>query len=261
MSWNSKNKTPKPPQAFAGSNQAQVANAIKLMAREQRHMAVRHLSVEDLRQLFIPAQHRDALRHAFDVAAPRYNDQDLQIEVPMTDPMHHLVDKDRLTATFTWDHATSPDGFFVPRDGKGILQQDISSELHDKWNYAAENLARVSYEFGLVNMVYERLNKNGYCNTPQQMRYVWPAIRHIADKAGLKLDLAEASARAGDRALMPREVREFLVPTVNIVNRTLLIDKIDTGEKRPFKLAVNAPSYVVTTPESLTGTVLFLGLN
>ena len=90
-----------------------------------------------------------------------------------------------------------------------------------------------------MNTVFGNLNQNGWCNTPQQMRFVWPAIRHLVAKAGLKElagQLTESSARAGDRARVPPAIHEFLVPTVNIVNRTLLMGDVDLNEKREFRL-------------------------
>jgi hypothetical protein len=265
MSWSRRNKasnSPPPPRAFMGSSEQQIRTAIKRLAAEQRWMAVRDISVEDLRQLFIPAWQRHSLKEAFGLASPNHKDQALEVDIPTTDPMHHLVDKQRLIATFKWDYNYCPEGFYVPRDFRLpiLIQPDAPIETIEKWAYVIDNLGRISWEFGLVNEMFTRLNVNGYCNTPQQMRFVWPAIRHIVDKAGMGLDLVEASARAGDRARVPGEMKEFLVPTVNIVNRTLLMDKIDMSVDRECRLVVNAPGYVIETPASPTGTVVFNGI-
>ena len=253
MAYGRRTPTPQPPRAFMGSNEASIYAALRTMSAEQRHMAVRNITVEDLRQLFIPAHLRHSLKEAFSVASPRFADQEMEVEVTPSDPMHHLADKATLRATFKWDHNTAPEGFFVPRENRCVLQQDISDDLREKWAYVTDSLARISWEFGLVTETFRQLNTNGFCNTPQQMRYVWPAIRHIADKAKLEgLRLEEASARAGDRARVPAQIKDFLVPTVNIINRTLLIDKIDRNEKDEFRLSVNAPGYVVTPMEGVS---------
>jgi hypothetical protein len=254
MSYRSKNNPPAPPRAFMGHNEQAVKSAIRNMAAEQRWMAVRDITVEDLHQLFIPAVYRHSLQEAFSLASPGYVDQIIELNVPMTDPAHHLVGAQRLLATFRWDHNSCPHGFYVPRDNQGVaLQPDISDELRQKWGYVVDNLGRISWEFGLVMKVFESLNQNSLCNTPQQMRFVWPAIRHIVDRAKIGINLAEASARAGDRARVPAEVSDFLVPTVNIVNRTLLIDKI-AMEDRECRLGVNAPEF-------RAGQLLFTGVS
>ena len=250
MSWGRRRssvaKDPTPPRAFMGHNEHQLRLAIKLLAREQRHMACRHLTVEDFRQLFIPEYLRHSLKEAFVAAAPDHLDNYIDVRVASpyayADPNQHLV------ATLVWDNKEAPDGFFALRGRTHELQPDVTSELSDKWTYVEHELSRISYEWGLVNTVFGSLNVNGWCNTPQQMRFVWPAIRHLCAKAGLKelaSQLVESSARAGDRARVPPAIHEFLVPTVNIVNRTLLMDDVNLNDKREFRLQVNTPSYEV----------------
>lgn len=236
-----------------GANENQVRAAIKKMAAEQRWMATRDITVEDLRQLFIPEQYRHSLQEAFALASPQYIDQYIHIPVKLTGD--HYPDEypmpfdhgQQFTASFSWHRENCPEGFFTMQDHEPMIQPDAPQELVDKWLYVSDNLLRISYEFGLVREVFERLNTNGFCNTPQQMRFLWPAIRHIVDKAGglgdLGKNLVDSSARAGDRARVPHEVKDYMVATVNIVNRTLLMDKIDMSADRPFRLAVNDPTW------------------
>ena len=248
-------KEPTPPRAFMGHNEHQVFLAIKLLAREQRFMAVRHLTVEDFRQLFIPEHYRHSLKEAFGVASQESLDQ--TIEARVASPYTYADPNGQLTATFRWDYNECPEGFFALRGWKHELQPDVTPELMVKWNYVEQNLAHISYEWGLVNHVFLCLNQNGWCNTPQQMRFVWPAIRHLVAKAGLKElagQLVESSARAGDRARVPAHIHEFLVPTVNIVNRTLLMGEVDLNEKREFRVQVNTPKYEA-------GGITFSGMN
>src|SRR5207344_1545987 len=86
----------------------------------------------------------------------------------------------KLRATFTWDHDECPEGFFPLRGFKHELQLDVSDEVREKWEYVQQLLGQINYEWGMVCYVFTMLNTNGFCNTPQQMRYVWPAIRHLA---------------------------------------------------------------------------------
>jgi hypothetical protein len=254
---------PTPPRAFMGSAEVQCQAAIRKMAIEQRFLATRDITVEDLRQLFVPAEYRHSLKEAFSVGSQIHTDEELVIPVrlmgdhyPEGYPLPQVPGSGPLKITFTWDRNDCPDGFFVMKnmgkDAEVMIQPDAPQELVDKWLYVSDNLMRISYEFGMVREVFNKLNVNGFCNTPQQMRFLWPAIRHIVDKAGIKelaAQLVETSARAGDRARIPTELTEFMVPTVNIVNRTLLIDKVELID-RPFKVTVNDPAFA--TPQGLT---------
>jgi hypothetical protein len=212
--------------------------------------------VEDFRQLFIPQHLRHSLKEAFGVAAQNTLDQVIETRVASPYTYADPALNKHLTATIRFDRNECPEGFFALRDWKHELQPDVTPELMEKWDHACQQLSQISYEWGMVNHVFTSLNVNGWCNTPQQMRFVWPAIRHLCAKAGMK-DLAgqltESSARAGDRARVPLAIHEFLVPTVNIVNRTLLMGEIDLNEKREFRLQVNTPTYE-------TGAVTFPGM-
>ena len=236
MSWGRSrrmSKEPTPPRAFMGHTENQLRLAIKKLAQEQRFMACRHMTVEDLRQLFVPEQLRHSLKEAFTVAAQDYLDQ--AIETRVTTPYKYADPSSFLVATLLWDRNECPEGFFALRGRTHELQPDVPPELLDKWSYVEQELARISYEWGLVSHVFDCLNNNGWCNTPQKMRFVWPVIRHLCAKAGLKElagQLAESSARAGDRARVPPAIHEFLVPTVNIVNRTLLMDAVSSRTTR-----------------------------
>ena len=251
------------PRAFMGYSETKIQGAIRTLAKEQRHMACRHITVEDLRQLFVPAPYRHSLKEAFGVAAIQHLDNHLEVNmVPWED--HKLGFDQKLTAVFTWDHDECPGGFFPLRDRKHELQPDVSNEVREKWEYVQQLLGQINYEWGMVYHVFTTLNTNGYCNTPQQMRYVWPAIRHLVAKAGmgeLAGQLVESSARAGDRARVPTQIADFMVPTVNIVNRTLLMEPVNLSEKREFRLQVNNPQYVVPTKHAAEGHVTFNGMN
>lgn len=256
MAWSNSsrrsNVTPQPPRAFMGSNEQAIGFTLKRMAREQRHMAIRHLTGEDLLYLFIPAQHRQPLQEAFRITEFTSVDQRLEIDVPpLPYPgIEYSMNAGRgLTAEFYWDYTNCQDGFFVPRHYRPEIQPDAEPDRLERLAYVQRELGRISFEFGLVRYVFTQLNYHGFCNTPAQMRYVWPAIRHIVDRVEHMKDLAtsliESSARAGDKARVPPHIKPFLIPTCDIINRTLLMDKVDTNDKRDFKLTVNDPKYIL----------------
>lgn len=260
-SWN----TPNPVRAFMGSNENSCHVAIRKMALEQYHMATRHITIEDLRQAFVPPHLRHSLKEAYAVSANPYMNHTLDVPITLFDNYpdeYPMADsKMPLEATFAWDRNGSPEGFFTMYDQKAVIQHDAPPELVEKIQYVYDQVGRISFEFGLVQAVFHRLNQHGYCNTPQQMRFVWPAIRHIVDKAGMRelaKDLVDASSRAGDRARVPPEIAPYMVLSVNIINRTLLMDAVDTNEKREFKMKLNNPEYVM--PSETGNPLVFRGL-
>jgi len=233
------------PVAFSGYNLNKIIGAINQLANEQRHMAMRHLSIEDLRQLFVPAACRHSVKEAFQYNRPHIQDQVLVLHVASND--ERIVLSAPLKLNLRWDHDLNPEGFFAPRDGICIVQPDAPTEMIERLLQFQQDILRITWEWGLVRYVFGELNCNGFCNTPQQMRFVWPAIRHLVDKANmldLGKNLIEASPRAGDRARVPGNVQPYLVQTVNIVARTLVVGPVDTvNEKRDFKLVVHMPTF------------------
>lgn len=264
MARRSSHNAPPLPRAFMGHSEHMINVTLKRMAREQRHMAIRHLTCDDLLHLFIPAEQRQSLQEAFRITEFTSVDQHLEIQVPILPdyPIEYALTRTPLKADFAWDYGNCQDGFFVRRNLVPELQPDATPDQMEKIHYVFRELGRISFEFGLVRYVFQQLNQNGFCNTPQQMRYVWPAIRHIVDRADgmrdLAMSLVESSARAGDRARVPPHLKPFLIPTVDIVNRTLLMDKVDFADKRDFGLTVSDPSYTIKVGDT---EISFAGIN
>jgi hypothetical protein len=232
------------PRAFTSSNEVNIHGAITRMAMEQRFMAIRNWTIEDLRQLFIPAEHRDAVRQAFAYARQSVIGQVIGLPIPNRPQYSNAAPTQPLVMTLRWDYdKAGADGFFAPANGRVEVQPDASPELLSKLEDLYQDITRITWEFGLVQHVFKELNVNGYCNTPQQMRFLWPAIRHLCDKGGLGQlgkQLIEASPRAGDRARVPAHLdTELLVQTMHIVARTLVIGEVDFDDKRDFVLSVS----------------------
>lgn len=233
--------TPPPPRAFTGSAQFQVTNTINRMANEQRHMITRDVKVHELGQLFVDPHKLEALTRAFhDVEFTTIN-QGLTIEAPVGSPVDK--DGDPVSMLYCWDWASAPDGFFVPKHNKPLkMRDDAPPELIEKYTEIHMRLANVAYDFGLVHHVFNGLNVNGFCNTPPQMRFVWPAIRHIVARFDTKLEetLIDASSRAGDKARVPPHLADHMVETMNTIARTTLLEKVNLNERREFSLVPQA---------------------
>jgi len=259
MSWGRSRSERDPPRAFSGYNEPTIRNAIKKMAQEQLHMAIRNVTSDDLRNLFIPVEHREAVKRAFGYARENRVNQAIELQVPdqPSQTQATALNNNRLEINLSWDYNKCKEGFFVPSTAKPTVQPDAPPELVEKLENLYREASRIAYEFGLVAHVFSALNANGYCNTPAQMRYVWPAIRHIVDKAGMTAlgkTLIDASARAGDKARVPPAVADLMVPTVHIVARTLVIGEVDMQEKRDFNIRMGTAYF--QTPD---GNVTFKG--
>jgi len=250
-----------PPRAFSGYNEHNILGAIRKMAQEQRHMAIRHITMDDLLQLFVPAGYRHSVREAFNYARPTIPDQTISVTLPdlATSVLRYTtVGSAPLKMVLRWDWDLCKErGFFTPGDGKVAIQPDAPIEAAEKLSQLYLDLTRITWEFGLVRYVFNELNCNGFCNTPQQMRFVWPAIRHLVDKAGMSQlgrQLVDASPRAGDKARVPAVIADYMVQSVNIVARTL-ITEVDITEHRDFKLGIDSPHFVLPNGRTFIGMV------
>jgi len=135
---------------------------------------------------------------------------------------------------FYWDNRTFPLAFLVPNDAgasedKAVreVQPDVPAETGAKFARMFKDVVEVSYRFGLVAWVFNQLNRSDVCKTPQQMRYAWPCIVPLMAKAGYREDaaaLAEPSARAGEKLVIPPHVHKHLKTSNDIVARAGFIE-------------------------------------
>jgi hypothetical protein len=258
MAWGRNNSDPPPPRAFSGSAEANVRAAIVRAAAEQRWMITRDIEMHEILQLYIKPEHRDPLKLAFNEVEFNSIDQSLQVQVPIPLGLNPTPNQ-KPCVVYEWDWNTSkPDGFFVPKYAVNCtFQPDAPEELMEKHASINARLQKVSYDFGLVRHVFEGLNKNGFCNTPQQMRFVWPAIRHLVDRFDKKLgnSLVDASARAGDKARVPPDLVEYMVPTVNTMARSLLLTDVNMNEKRPLVVKMGSVHYHANGDNTFEGVI------
>jgi hypothetical protein len=138
-----------------------------------------------------------------------------------------------------WTYDTLPDGFITTEPTCGEhndpchhLNGRPPDELRDKFVGMAEQMVRVGGEWATVKWVLQTLQNK--LHTPQQMRYVWPAIYTLATAA--KLDIAEslsqASSRAGTNAAVPKEVLPYIKPSYEVVSRSVLLGADGDQAKR-----------------------------
>lgn len=229
MAWGRRNSNPPPPpKAFSDSMEQYILRHINATGLRLQVMYMQQFTFEELKLLFIDPEDRSPLTHAYNrVRGNNIQTQQLFVNSP----------NGNCRIRFRWDwRATDCDGsFFVPKSWGGqpsrpvVPRDDAPKELLDRYNDMAENLERTSREWGLVGYVFDQLNQNGYCNTPPQMRYVWPALPQILRYSGYHNEarqVAEASSRAGDKAKIPHTAAPYIRETYDIVTRSLMFDDL-----------------------------------
>lgn len=230
MSWGRRNSsTGEPPKAkaFSDSMAYQIERAIVMTGMRMLVLNMEEFSFDELKLLFVEPDKRDFLTKAYQATkGHNINNMELFAQAPLN----------RCRIRFQWRYMDADGAFFVPRDEGGLrihaltARADAPQELRERYEDMAERLERTSREWGLVRFVFTQLNQHGYCNTPPQMRYVWPAIPTLLNYAGLgdlAKTLAQPSSRAGDKARIPAQAAPYIRETYDIVTRSILVDNMN----------------------------------
>jgi hypothetical protein len=228
MSWGNR-KAAEPPRAFGNRQTSQIENCILQTARRVLHMYHHPFTGDELMQLFIDPADREHVRKAWlATAGNNVGQQGIYVK---SDLAGELNGSAQLCLSWSWDPRF--DGFFVPllqggrKETAVSVRPDAPPALAATFKNLIDDMVRTSYEWGVVMLVYRSLNQNGYCNTPAQMRYVWPAITPILNYAGmtdLAKELVTPSARSGDKARIPAHVQSYIKSSADTVTRSLLLD-------------------------------------
>lgn len=263
MAWGRRSyqpPTPQPVKAFSQSNENQIQYTIANMGKKQLSLYAQSFTPIELAELFIEPDDRNALFRAYALAGDSVShNHNLYVDLPWMKQWGGIG-----LLRFSWMTHEWKDAFFVPllqgaEDTHALRgpRDDAPAELRDRYLNMAERMATLSYEYGLVRWVFLKLNQNGFCNTPAQMRWVWPPIVHILNEAGMKqqaLELAQPSARAGDKARIPTEVQPFIRETYDIITRGLLIDEKQPPAGHP-NILVHEPKFCLATNHTFPGVV------
>lgn len=249
--------------AFSGNYAYAIMNAISNVASKLLSLEYQQFTGDELLTLFIDPEHHDPLKQAWDLT--KGNNVGTQVLYVKSEwaAQHNGVARIALQ----WDYRNMVSGFFVPLKQGGKPETAVSvrpeapAELREKFTTMADAITRISYEWGMVRFVFQQLNQHGYCNTPAQMRYIWPAIVPLLRYAGhtqLAADLTQPSSRAGDKARIPAAARDLIKPSADVVTRSLLLDmaSINQFAQRPEPhIRVNDPEYEVAPGVSFSGMV------
>jgi hypothetical protein len=230
--------TPEPNKAFSYADYNRLVSTVDMLAYTQLKHMVDDFTADELRELFIPERHREALTHVYSVEEPNKAYGHIYVdlisvlgtpELVFPEAKAHCVP----TATVLgvkFDREKMPDGFVTPTPLCGVHNNPIKGlygkptpELQAKFCDMMRIMVRVAGEWAAVKWVLGELQSG--LRTPQQARYVWPATYTLAAaaKLGIAESLSEASGRAGNNAITPPQLLPYLKPTYEVVARSVLL--------------------------------------
>lgn len=235
---------PSPPEAFSGRDVHKIRQAIERLAKTQLGAISDPFTGDELAGLFVPSNLLKSLREVYRIESREnaYGSITIDLpsvlrepfEAPFAEPAACIVKSAKLNVNFHRDG--TPDGFMTPSPIFGAVNKPVldllgnpDSELRGRFEQQMLLMVRVMGEWACVKWVFEKLQNS--VRTPQQMRYVWPAIYPLAVEAKLKDAhlLAHSSSRSGLNASPAPECREYLKPTYEIVANSVLL-----GHKTEF---------------------------
>lgn len=244
---------PKKYEAFTNRDYHQLHLAIEKLANTQLGIHAEPFNADQLAGLFCPPEHLVALRHVYKIES-RDNASgiiyvDLMSVLPMDEPIFDERDAQcipkKATLSIYFHRDSMQNGFITPKTvfgtGTAPLTTFTGMILEDREAFCnvASAMLRTAGEWAVVKWVLAKLQYS--MRTPQQMRYVWPAIYQLAQLANLKMaaDLAKSSLRSGINAVPDRECGGFIRPTYDIVansalvgTKTEFINRYITGQLR-----------------------------
>ena len=239
-----------PPQAFRGPTENKILGAIRVMATKMFLHARKPFEIVDLMHLFLDPMYHGPMQIAF--SENRGGDLSHSLYVSLQRVAPHEVETSG-NIEFQWVYHEIPNGFFPrylyggsPNHPITKIEPSCPFDTAAKFRNIAEQLCRISYEWGLIYKVFTELNQPNFCTTPAQMRFVWPPILPIlkwTDSEGdLVRMLQHTSSRAGDRARVPLSVQPVLRESYQIMTRALLI------LENPVEDVMGMVRYNVTQP-------------
>jgi hypothetical protein len=217
--------------AFSGRQRDALQAAVRNLARIHFNRARKQVEPGTLRQLFVPAEHREIVRKAYELAAP----PGTVFELWYAHDTPFARGGNPVPFRFTWHAGRCPDGFLIPRSMRGTalkqltaehIQPDAPAELKETFLATFMTLCDLSWRWGMVMYVLDHLAAAN--RTVAQVRFVWPTILPLLRCAGctdLAADNEQVSTRAGDKACVPQEIVHYIKPAGDMVARSFLIEK------------------------------------
>lgn len=228
-------KPPPPPKAFGYGDYHKIEQTIEKMMITQLGAMQEKYTGKELMELFVPHDYRTALKTVYAIEEASQAKGEIWFDL-VFGAMHSPVFEDpaaptrisEATMRLYFSRDNTPDGFITPTPLFGTRQKPIrrslaspSEELRRRFYDNCGLLLKLTAEWTMVRWVVDRLQNS--LRTPQQMRYVWPAIYNIAQAAELNMNLSTTSARAAMNAVPAPDARPYLRETNDVVARSVLL--------------------------------------
>jgi len=209
---------------------------------EQKHqrLAMQGFTAAELLRLFINPEHHHTLTHAYQLCEPSGHTQELYIRCEVPNEFGGKVAYLR----FSWHGLDTPHAFYVPyRQGSSqdyaaeIQYETAPPDLVRKFEQVRDELIAIAFEYANTHKMFRALNRNAVCATLAQMRYHWPCIVSLLQRAGFDEEadkVRTASSRAGDGAHIPPQLAPLLRATNETVARHAFIEDVPDPAKVPI---------------------------
>ena len=224
-----------PPQAFTLRDLKKLRAKIADLRATQLGSLNEPFTVDDLKLLFVPYEHREALCHVYNIEEENKAHGEIYFDLPrMCVEDIKVFDFNEATSSIStgvmriyFHRHNAPEGFITPTTIFGTRQRPIGDLLlpppllvrHFK-DHTVQYL-QTAFQWQLVDWVLIKLQNS--LRTPQQVRYVWPAIHTLSRMAELDLDLTMPSQRAGMGARPDPMALPYLRSTNDVVSNSVLL--------------------------------------
>jgi len=245
-----------PPRAFRGSQESRIHGVINGIGVQMFRLIKPEFTPAGLLDLFVDPKYHHSLTEAFSESEGAGLTQRIYIDLKSSRVRCHLV--------FSWDYNKVPGGFFMRARYGGVERRALpgpragaNAVRLEQFNEMKRRLLQASYEWGLMRRVFDELNQPSYCQTPQQMRFVWPPILQLVKRMGdeqLISMLQHESSRAGDRARVPEFIKPFIRPTYDIVTRSIFLTEHEAVDR-----TIDGIQYTLANPTFIENGFSFQG--
>ena len=247
-----KPKAKKLARPFTYPEESKINQAIAKLFGTQYGALKETFTVDDLRLLFVRYDYRAPLKLVYEMETSFNAQGNIFFDVAAfagpiscdTIEGKETMIVEKAVFHLHFERVSAPNGFITPEKHFGTRTKPL-----DMLQIAPENLrlrflenlillAKICADFTLVKWVFDSLQKS--LRTPQQMRYVWPAIYPLSTAAELQIDLSTPSSRAGVNAVPHSDVRAYLRDSNDAIARSSLmgINKayLEASEKRDLRI-------------------------
>src|SRR5262245_3798739 len=258
-----------PPRAFSGNDLYRLLGAIEALAETQLGVLMDPFTGDELKELFVPRQYREALCTVYDLQDTANACGEIWLDLASVrnkvdttraiyDDRNATIGIQKAALRIYFHRDFMPNGFVTPKPLFGMREQprqqlQLAGEvLEGRFCRQAEQLLYTAIEWAMVKWTMQKLQTS--IRTPPQVRYIWPAIQTLAKVAKLEMDLTAPSARAGMNARPDPAVAPYLRGTNDTVANSVLLGVDETYRDR-FKrgdIRVQYATVITSTGEAVS---------